>query len=144
MTTQEELATARLRRNIVAMAERLRKLADEVERETGAFDRVGSQGRPDYASVAVNVQHTVLWGVANLSLDKLTESAWWADEVRDAARRRGEVAEEIAQALNAYAGNYPEDVFPPISDSRDAIGGTAMRHAYTNAAEIAREHGKEH
>lgn len=47
--------------------------------------------------------------------------------------------ERIAAAVEAIAANYPEDVFPPDSDSRDAIGGTAMRHAYRNAARVIRE-----
>jgi len=47
--------------------------------------------------------------------------------------------ERIAAQLEAYAGNYPEDVFPPGSASRDAIGGTAMRHAYRNGARMVRE-----
>jgi hypothetical protein len=47
--------------------------------------------------------------------------------------------ERIAAQIEAYAANYPEDVFPPGSDSRDAIGGTAMRHAYSNAARMIRE-----
>lgn len=59
-----------------------------------------------------------------------------------AGRKRADVAEEIAQALDKYATNYPEQVFPSTSDSRDAIGGTAMRHAYGNAARIARDHAK--
>ena len=49
------------------------------------------------------------------------------------------IAAHIADLLDDYAGNYPVDVFPPASDSRDAIGGTAMRHAYRNAAAMARE-----
>jgi hypothetical protein len=46
--------------------------------------------------------------------------------------------ERIARHLDSLAGNYPEDVFPATSDSRDAIGGTAMRHAYRNAARSVR------
>ena len=49
------------------------------------------------------------------------------------------VRERIAVALEDYAGNYPEDIWPPDGTSRDSIGGTAMRHAYRNAARIARE-----
>lgn len=45
----------------------------------------------------------------------------------------------VADALERYAENYPESVFPPDSDVRDAIGGTAMRHAYRNAARMLRE-----
>jgi hypothetical protein len=51
----------------------------------------------------------------------------------------GGLREQIAAAVEAIAVNYPEDVFPPGSDSRDAISGTAMRHAYRNAARSIRE-----
>jgi hypothetical protein len=47
--------------------------------------------------------------------------------------------ERIAKHLATLAGNYPEDVFPPDGNSRDAISGTAMRHAYRNAARSVRE-----
>lgn len=47
--------------------------------------------------------------------------------------------EQIAAAVEAIADNYPEDVFPSDGTSRDAIGGTAMRHAYRNAARTIRE-----
>src|ERR1035441_7030311 len=47
--------------------------------------------------------------------------------------------ERIAARMDELAANYPEDVFPPDSDVRDAIGGTAMRHAYRNAAREVRE-----
>ena len=47
--------------------------------------------------------------------------------------------ERIAARMDELASNYPEDVFPPDSDVRDAIGGTAMRHAYRNAAREVRE-----
>jgi len=50
-----------------------------------------------------------------------------------------QVRGEIAAAVEGLAENYPEDVFPPGSDVRDAISGTAMRHAYRNAARLIRE-----
>jgi hypothetical protein len=61
------------------------------------------------------------------------------EKIRESAYRAGR--EDAARDLLAYAQNYPESVFPPDSDSRDAIGGTAMRHAYRNASEIARGPG---
>lgn len=48
-------------------------------------------------------------------------------------------ANQIAARVEALAENYPEDVFPPDADNRDAISGTAMRHAYQNAARSIRE-----
>ena len=47
--------------------------------------------------------------------------------------------EACAQHLEALAANYPPDIFPPNGTSRDAIGGSAMRHALTNAARSLRE-----
>lgn len=46
---------------------------------------------------------------------------------------------QAARDLEKCAENYPESVFSGSSDSRDAIAGTAMRHAYRNAAVIALE-----
>lgn len=65
-------------------------------------------------------------------------------EAQDRARVAGEamvpiLAEHIAEQLDAMADYYLETVFPSHSDSRDAISGTAMRHAYRQAAKIARE-----
>lgn len=50
-----------------------------------------------------------------------------------------DLREQIAAQVEAIADNYPEDVFPPGSTSRDGISGTAMRHAYRNAARSIRE-----
>jgi hypothetical protein len=47
--------------------------------------------------------------------------------------------ERIVAHLESLAANYPEDVFPAGSDSRDAVSGCAMRHAYRNAARSVRE-----
>jgi hypothetical protein len=47
--------------------------------------------------------------------------------------------ERIASYLDSLAANYPEDVFPPGSGSRDGISGTAMRHAYRTAADSVRK-----
>lgn len=48
------------------------------------------------------------------------------------------VAPKIAAHMDKLAANYPEDVFPAAGTGRDAIGGTAMRHAYRNAARAVR------
>lgn len=47
--------------------------------------------------------------------------------------------ERIAARMDEFAANYPEDVFPAGSSTRDGISGTAMRHAYRNAAREIRE-----
>jgi hypothetical protein len=52
---------------------------------------------------------------------------------------RQRAAGSIASHLESLARNYPEDIFPAGSESRDGISGTAMRHAYLNAARSVRE-----
>jgi hypothetical protein len=121
MRTFEEVAADQLRGRIEKVAARLRDLADEVERESRTFDRIGQRGRPSYAMVARNVQHAVLWGLANLSLDGLTDAAYDADQARTTAAVRATVAEEIVNAIEA-------------NEPAGALDGTAR---------IAREHGKE-
>ena len=64
---------------------------------------------------------------------------WPCDTISAADSAVAAERERIAIQIEAYAANYPEDVFPPGGTSRDAIGGTAMRHAYRNAARMIRE-----
>jgi hypothetical protein len=61
------------------------------------------------------------------------------DDALAAYRAETASRELIARHVEAIAGKYPEDVFPPDSDVRDAISGTAMRHAYRNAGRVIRE-----
>jgi hypothetical protein len=49
------------------------------------------------------------------------------------AAGRSQAATDVRQAVEWY----PEDVFPADSEDRSAIAGTAMRHAYEQAAQIA-------
>lgn len=46
--------------------------------------------------------------------------------------------EQFAQRLDAMADMYPEFAFPENSKSPAARAAAAMRHAYRNAARIAR------
>lgn len=46
----------------------------------------------------------------------------------------GLVADVVAYILENLALMYPADVFPPDSDSRDAIAGTALRTVLTAQA----------
>jgi hypothetical protein len=73
-------------------------------------------------------------------------TGYWTVEAMRAAEVQAAVAkavaaerERIAARMDELAANYPEDVFPPDSDVRDGISGTAMRHAYRNAAREVRE-----
>jgi len=46
----------------------------------------------------------------------------------------------IADALDAFADEqYPPDVFTPGSTKPDGVAGTAMRHAYHQAARMIRD-----
>jgi len=69
--------------------------------------------------------------------------AWQTLSDERARKIAGAVAaaeqERIARQIDSFAANYPEDVFTAEGTSRDAIGGTAMRHAYRNAARSIRE-----
>ena len=89
---------------------------------------------------AIEAAAIELWGkvVPDVRLADVRQTAEAA--VRAAAPIIERVArEQIADQLFAYSANYPEDVFPASSDVRDAIAGTAMRHAYVYASRMARE-----
>jgi hypothetical protein len=70
-----------------------------------------------------------------------------ADEITDAlapviaslvAQARAEERERCVGIVEDWAGNYPPDVFPGDSDSRDAIAGTALRTVLPRVAERLR------
>lgn len=72
--TFERFAKDHTRELIEKTATRLRAMADEVDRLAAGVDK-------DAVYAAANVVHTVHWGVANLNLDVLINSA---GRVRDA------------------------------------------------------------
>jgi hypothetical protein len=74
---RDEFATA-----IRRQEERLRDLADQLDRYASDVYSVPTPGRPNYVTIAVSVQHDVLWGLANLNLDNLTTRAAEADALR--------------------------------------------------------------
>jgi hypothetical protein len=74
------VAAERFDAKIAETADRLRHMAEEVERDGRArknFMRKPDD-RPDYIYAAQRVIHTVTWGLANLNLDGLVSVA---DEV---------------------------------------------------------------
>jgi hypothetical protein len=81
---------------------------------------------------------------ASLTVDLAPEPRLPASEA-DTSRTAGEglteaeVREQTALLMEEMAAHYPVSVFPPDSEVRDGIAGTAMRHAYVLAARIARE-----
>jgi hypothetical protein len=82
LPTAEEYGRDELIRYIHRLAADLRGLAHTVELSALSVARVGAPGIPSYARVAARVQHDVLWGLANLSLDRLTAAAYDADAGR--------------------------------------------------------------
>lgn len=92
--TVEEFSAQFLREAIEKTAERLRKLAEDVEGAAAGIDRVGQPGRPNYATVATDVHRALAWGIANLHTDQIIRHAADADiaraEDRGAARAAGE------------------------------------------------------
>lgn len=71
-------------RDVVKIAERLRWLADEVEREGKARPNpTRDDPTPDFSRAAERVVHAIMWGMANLSLDSIVNAA---DEAGRAAR----------------------------------------------------------
>lgn len=54
------------------------------------------------------------------------------------------IRERIATEIEAFAGNYPEDIWPPIGPSEDGpystdrIAAQTMRHACRVLADVAR------
>lgn len=54
------------------IASRLRRLADEVEREASSNNRVGM---PSYGWKASQIIHSITWGVANMNLSALVAVA---------------------------------------------------------------------
>lgn len=72
-----------------------------------------------------------------------TVERWIADmrERHEAilACHREQVLAEAADVFEAYADNYPDDVFPTDSRTTDGIAGTAMRHAYRVVARTLRD-----
>lgn len=82
-TTVERMTTAMIQRRLTDITRRLRDMADEVERAQSRLNRVPAPGVPTYATVVSNVQHSVLWGLANLSIDGLTTLAAEADVARE-------------------------------------------------------------
>lgn len=69
------------------------------------------------------------------------EPAWCAparDRATEANEARADERERIAAWLEDLAACYPIETFPPDSDEKTSIAGTACRHAYRNAADALR------
>jgi len=82
--TVEEIARRTVRRRIQNAAQKLKNMAEEVERELRRLPTDDADRRTTHAQAVVNVQHTILWGLANLNLSELVNDAYEADTARAA------------------------------------------------------------
>lgn len=80
--TLEEYSTDNLRRHARMVVKDLRHLADSVERSIEDISDVGSPGIPSYGYLAASMVKEVMWGLANLSIQRLGEDAARADVAR--------------------------------------------------------------
>jgi hypothetical protein len=64
---------------VVEVADRLRAMADDVERAAIPHTKPGVEGTPRYTAAAAQVLHTIAWGVANADADQLVTRANLAD-----------------------------------------------------------------
>lgn len=73
----EKYQLSRLQENAERLAKDLERLAQHVRDEARDFQKVSQSRR--YGNVVASIQHAVLWGVANLSIDRLVTIAMEAD-----------------------------------------------------------------
>lgn len=76
----EQVYADQLRQDFAGIVARLRRMADDIEREAKQLDTPARV--PRYADLVGTVQNDLLWGVANLNLGSLTRHAQQADEYR--------------------------------------------------------------
>lgn len=80
----ENLTRKRFEAEIVQVADQLRRIAEEVERE--GRRTTNAIGAPRFARAARGVVHAVMWGLANAHLDGLLLKAAEADEAVNESR----------------------------------------------------------
>lgn len=78
--TIESFYAGSLAGKLASMAAKLDRLAAAVRLAEENLDESSKRG--GYAGVVANVQHEVLWGLANLNLDGLVRDAQLADKYR--------------------------------------------------------------
>lgn len=77
--TNEQYGAKFLREGVAQRVQRLRNLADRVEREAEQHIQLAEQGRGTYGRVASSFLHEITWGLANLNLGVLASTATDAD-----------------------------------------------------------------
>lgn len=73
--TLKSMLAAGFVRSVSRTAADLRRIADDIERAAGRIDRVPSVGNTSAAALASNIVHTVMWGLANASVDNIVSAA---------------------------------------------------------------------
>lgn len=91
--TVEEMSAQQMRRRMKTIAERLRRLAGDID------VTAEREARSSYAQLAADVQKEIAWAVANLNAQDLTTDAFMADQ----ACQRRIAAEAIAEQIDAKA-----------------------------------------
>lgn len=62
-------------RRVQQSAQRLRDLADDIERRAEAIERVPTPGATSASAVAGGIVHAVMWGMSNASVDAIVAAA---------------------------------------------------------------------
>lgn len=114
------------------LGKRFFHLASEFENEAANLKAAGSVNYLTRIEIAVRIRAALDTGQPSPHDEPAQPPASELTVVLAGERER------IAAYMDRLATNYPESAFPPASDSRDAIGGTAMRHAYLAAARMIR------
>jgi hypothetical protein len=86
----EDSARARLERTIAATVDQLRRVADEIERDTKYQIEAAAGDATDYSSyarAAQTVVHALTWGVANTNLSNVIDAAADADRAHQQGAR---------------------------------------------------------
>jgi hypothetical protein len=67
-------------RQVERLVTSLRDLADQIERNGKPYDKPGVTGTPRHVAAAENVNHALVWGIANAGAHRLFDAAFHADE----------------------------------------------------------------
>lgn len=126
--TVEEFCAQQLRQRMTAMAERLRRLAGDID------VTAEREARSSYAQLAADVQKEIAWAVANLNAQDLTTDAFMADQ----ARQRRIAAEAIANQIEARAD---EVLAHTGSDPMERAAGAVISVGAIIAREYAAKEG---